>query len=398
MAKPTRFTPTKTPQGWRLNIPPRFSDSGKRERHFYRTRDEATEAAAKLKSNREQFGNQARAISPSLAEQAIAAEVLLRPFGLGLLEGVQRLVAAEQRLRASATVRDACTAFRTAKSKLSAKQKTAYRLRCDKLIAEFGDRMIATIDGEELQSHLEETTGGPAAFNQNVRLVRAIWRWCAKPPRKWCDEEAILHLELEDAVAGEIKVLTAAEASRLMAAAEEHYPESAVAFAMELFAGIRPIEITRLTPHDVTSDGVSVPAASDRKNSRRRFVQMTEPLAAWLEAYPIKDIVAPSDWTRKRKAVRRLAGFRVWSDMVEPNSAPPDLPAWPFNGLRHSAATLAVGMGKPIEQLVFEHGHTGGLEMLRRQYVGVMPKREALAIWAIRPHGEVAPDILAVVA
>jgi hypothetical protein len=44
-----------------------------------------------------------------------------------------------------------------------------------------------------------------------------------------------------------------------------------------------------------------------------------------------------------------------------------------------------VALGKPIEQLVFEHGHAGGLEMLRRHYVGALPKSEALKIWAIAP-------------
>ena len=63
-----------------------------------------------------------------------------------------------------------------------------------------------------------------------------------------------------------------------------------------------------------------------------------------------------------------------------------DQPEWPQNALRHTAATVSIALGKPIEQLTFEHGHVGGLEMLRRHYVGAMPKAEALKIWALRPE------------
>ena len=126
---------------------------------------------------------------------------------------------------------------------------------------------------------------------------------------------------------------------------------------------------------------------------RRRFIAMPAPLAVWLKRYPIGETVIPPDWDRKERAVRRLAGFRVWCDLMprleldKPLAAspPPTLPRWPHNAFRHTAATCAVAFGKPIEQLIFEHGHTGGVEMLRRHYVGALPKSEALKIWAIEP-------------
>ena len=58
-----------------------------------------------------------------------------------------------------------------------------------------------------------------------------------------------------------------------------------------------------------------------------------------------------------------------------------------------AAASLLVPLGKPLETLIFEHGHTGGVEMLRRHYIGAMPKAEALIIWAIGPHGKKIPNL-----
>ncbi len=387
MAKPIRFSPKNSASGWRINIPAKVSETGKRQQYFYRTQALALAASAEFKEKLKTFGEQSLAIAPSLADQATAAAALLEPFGIGLLEAVRRFVDAETRNRASVAIETAIADFRASKPGASEKQAQAYRLRGDKLIAAFPNRMLATITGEELQAHLEATTGGPGAFNQNLRLVRAIWRWCAKPPRKWCEAEPIQHLESKDSVSGEIGTLTAAQAKALMQAAEKHFPETVPAFAIALFTGMRQLEIDRLTPEDVTSEGITVPAVSS-KTKRRRFVQMPPPLAEWLKAYPIKEDVTPPDWERKQKAVRRLAGFRVWSDLLPDPVPPASLPEWPANALRHTAATVSVAMGKPIEQLIFEHGHTGGMEMLRRHYVGAMPKREALAIWSIGPNGK----------
>ena len=405
MARIARFTPKKTPLGtWRLNIPAKFSETGRRERHFFATKEKALAAAATLKEQREVFGINTVAIAPSVAEQATAALRLLEPLGIGLLDAVARFVEMETANRASVRVCDAIAAFRKAGTEWSASQATAYRLRGEKLVEAFPDRLISTITGEELREHLEETTGGPGAFNQSLRLVRAVWRWCAKPPRKWCTTEAVDHLDAKQTTSGEIGVLSPAQASAVMTAAETHFPEAVPGFAIALFTGMRQAEIDRLQPSDITSEGITVPAVS-AKTGRRRFIQMPEPLAAWLKRYPIGESVTPPDWRRKQIAVRRLAGFRVWSDLVprldlKPSKAdgfeatpPTDLPEWPDNALRHTAATVALALGKPLEQLVFEHGHTGGLEMLRRHYIGAMPKREALEIWALRPGGKKSKNL-----
>ncbi len=392
MAKPIRFTPKNSSSGWRINIPAKISETGKRQQVFYRTQKLALAAADTLKKKVELFGVQARGIAPSLAEQATAASALLAPYGVDLIEVARRFVESEKRNLASAAVEDAIAAFRATGESWSFSQSTAYRLRGEKLINHFQGRMLSTITGEELQWHLSETTSGAGSFNQGLRLIRAFWRWCAKPPRKWCDLEAVAHLEGKSGTSGEIGTLTPTQVSAVLSAAEKHFPEAVPGFAIALFTGMRQAEIERLKPSDVTVDGITVPAVS-AKTKRRRFIQMPEPLAAWLKAYPITDSVTPRDWRRKQTAVRRLAGFKVWSELVprlniEPRlEATPseDLPEWPDNALRHTAATIALALGKPLEQLIFEHGHTGGLEMLRRHYIGAMPKADALKIWNVRP-------------
>lgn len=55
------------------------------------------------------------------------------------------------------------------------------------------------------------------------------------------------------------------------------------------------------------------------------------------------------------------------------------------NALRHTSASVAVALKKPLPYLLFEHGHTGGEETLKKHYLGLMPKPQAQAIWALAP-------------
>jgi len=45
-------------------------------------------------------------------------------------------------------------------------------------------------------------------------------------------------------------------------------------------------------------------------------------------------------------------------------------------------------LGKPLPDLLFEHGHTGGEETLKKHYLGLMPKSQAQAIRALAPESK----------
>jgi hypothetical protein len=72
---------------------------------------------------------------------------------------------------------------------------------------------------------------------------------------------------------------------------------------------------------------------------------------------------------------------------------PEEAPEWPQNALRHTAASVALALGKELQTLIFEHGHSGGTEMLRKHYIGRVPKKDAQAIWTLGPKGTKLPII-----
>jgi integrase len=249
----------------------------------------------------------------------------------------------------------------------------------------FAGRVLSSITASELLVHAEKFGASPASFNALARLISAFWRWSAKHPRDWCDPKRVEVLERKETAKDEIGVLNAKQCVQLLETAQKHYPECVPGFAISLFTGLRKAELARMQASDVTTDGINLPAIST-KTGRRRFIQIPSPLKAWLKAYPLEETVLPANWHKKEKAVRRLAGWKVWSDLVEPPVPPEGLPEWPHNALRHTHASVLIALGKPLESLTFEFGHSGGAQVLKSHYVGVMPKAEASKIMRIRPN------------
>lgn len=386
MPKITKFKPKQTAKGWCINVPAKFTETGKRERCYYKTRGAAEEASSGFKDKKEKHGESAKSISPTLAEQATAAAAILAPFGLTVLEAARIVAEIETAKLKSSTIESSLLAFLKAKEGKSTSHTRQLDYMAEALRQDFKGRMLSTISGNELEEHAESRTNGATAFNLRCRLLSSFWRWCAVPKRGWCNPDAIQHFERKESVSGEIGTLTPLQANALLQAAEKHHPDTVAAFSIALFTGVRQAELERLEPSDITAEGITVPARS-AKTAKRRFIDMPPTLAAWLKVYPVGESVLPGNWERKERAVRRLAGFRVWSDWVEPNDPPDDLTPWPGNALRHTAATVAIATGEPMSKLIFQHGHSGGETTLKNHYVGRMTKKDALVILTIGPNG-----------
>lgn len=392
MARKPEFSYTAVGDRWKVEIPSRYSPSGKRERAFFPTRDKAKAYAAEMKEKIATHGTLASNIKPSLADDATLAVKMLEPYGLTLLEAVKRVIEIEKAKAASKEVAAALTAFLVSKEDKSNSQRRAYEQMQASMEFAFSGRMLSTITPTELLEHVENSTGSDSTFNSRATSIKTFWRWCSKLPRNWCDLKNIEVLERRETRKSSIGVLTADQCEALMRTAEEHYPECVPAFAINLFTGIRNAELERLEPEDITPDGINLVVESTKTN-KRRFIEMPPVLAAWLDAYPVADTVLPANWFRKEKAVRRKAGWNVWCDLFDPPKAPEEYPEWPGNALRHTHASVMVALGKPLDNLTFEFGHSGGAAVLKAHYVGVMTKAEAIKVWSLGPAGTTVPVI-----
>lgn len=392
MAKPIRFAPKKSPHGWRLNIPPKLSETGKRQQLFYRTQALALAAAAEMKAKVETFGIQARAISPTLADQATAAESILEPHGLSVLDAARIVAETRRRESASTTLSNAAAVWLAACEGLRPRTIRNYRLTADRLTGALGDRVLATVTAAEIQAVVAPVGSVGAAAAERIRNAKAFWNYAAG--KGWCDAKVFEKVETPKSGrdASEISILTSSESELLLRTAETHFPQAVASFALQLFAGIRAEELARLDSEHVTADGIELPAGVTKKG-RRRHITPSATLRAWLSAHPFEPC---SNWRETSAAVRRLAGWsvssRILNDRVKAGTMPPLSPStrgpWPQNVLRHSHASYAIASGASLDSLLFEFGHVGSANILREHYVGRASKKQAVEFFAIAPAGE----------
>jgi integrase len=396
MPRRPQFKHRKTPTGaWVINVPASITATGKREQHFFKTRDLAQAHGAKLREKFFEDGAKSNTITPTLAEAATQAEAILAPWGLSLVEAARMVAAIRERETASKTLGDAADLWIAACEGLRPKTVRNYKLTTDKLRAALADRLLAGISAEELQAVVAPAGTTAAVAAERMRNAKAFWRWSAS--KGWCQAETFKGLELPKASkeSGEIGILTPGEAEALLRTAETHFPQAVASFALQLFAGIRAEEITRMEKGHVTDDGIDLPASVTKKG-RRRHITPSATLAAWLAKHPFEPC---PNWRETSAAVRRLTGWDVVSAILNERVrvktmkplAAPSLGRWQQNALRHSHASYAVASGTALETLLFEFGHTGNANVLRAHYVGKASKKQALEFFAIVPEGVEAP-------
>lgn len=366
----------------------RLSLSGKRAQYFFPTRAKAKEARAKFLEQYTKHGSSASTISPALAEDAARAAEILKPWELTLTAAARLVAELRAKDAESRPTNKACGEWLEMKAaEVRPKTLESYRSAANKLADAFKSRRLSKITTNDLQKVLVPPGTSPSSARANRNAARVFWFWCAE--QGWCDPKPIQGVTVpKKRDEGEIEILPVEDAARLLEAAQRFFPQSVSMFAVSLFGGVRAEELTKLRPEDFTDAGIELSARITKKG-RRRNIEPSPTLRAWLEAYPFQRC---PNWARISRAVRHLAGFETWiedgflPEDLEPLASPPK--PWPQNAMRHSYASYAVAAGIPLETLLWEFGHTGSPAVLRSHYVGRASKRDALIYFSLRPGGQ----------
>ncbi|WP_411844996.1 hypothetical protein AAFN60_13985 [Roseibacillus persicicus] len=363
-----------------VNVPASVATSGRRERHFHKTRDLAKEHAAKLRQDFASHGAGSSSLKPSLAEDATRAIALLKPYDASLTDAAKAFVEEVERRNASKTIEEAGEAWQASMDGLRERSIRSYRVTLNRLIEALSGRLLSTLSADELSEAIGAKNNKPATRALHRRNVRAFWYWCAK--QGWCDKSLFEKIEPpRRAETKQIAILTPEEAECLLRTAERYYPQAVSRYAVALFAGVRAAELKRLQAYQVRAEGIEL-SEEVAKTGSRRHITPGETLREWLAVYPWEEI---SRWTDIDAAVRRLAGWDVSSSLLK-NPPTPTRGKWPQNCLRHSNATYSLNFGVPIETLLFEFGHVGGVDLLKRHYLGRATKQQAEAFFSMRPQ------------
>lgn len=387
---------------WLINIPARFSPSGKRERRFFDTEKDAKlyGKGERLRVEREGHHKGAE-ITAAQREVAAAAFRLLEGHApQKLIEIVEAWISKRRMASESVSVEQAFTQYiaRGKKRKgrggmaefvaFSAKHKRGIEYAQEALEAH-KESKIASLTAQDISKAL----GGCSAsyHNAHLRIIRAVCEYAVE--KKWAAENVAEDVEMKAKAAAkgaskpsatEASILTIEQASRLLQVADEAAPQFVPFLALTLFAGIRPDlesgEILELTWDMVQlKDKRLIIPSEVSKTGTRRVIEMEDALVQWLEYHIAKrckaegikevagEIVPKTNIRQRMRLVRELAGVEWEQDIA-----------------RHSFASYHLSHFENLARCVESMGHRDSA-MLWKHYKASIPKDTAAKYWQITP-------------
>jgi integrase len=418
---------------WQVNLPIEYKIlDGQRvkiqKRKTFKDREKADTVAKQARIKAKNEGTNAFLIPEPLRRDALAAAKKLEPFGVPLLEAATFYAKHLGQERSSEKVSIAVQEFLAAREKdeLRPRYLKDLRVRLTKFGQSFGDRTVAGITAGEINAWLRAFK----PFNRNTFRLRLSALFSYAVERKWCQGNPVSEVKKVKASAP-IGILTPEQFAMILDQASE---ETLPYWLIGGFAGLRRAEIERLEWKDIRFDLakyrafkaavaagdkdaitkaekewrssalIEVPALKS-KTASRRFVQIQDSLAEWLEPYIARaGKVCPPNLRTMLEIDSFRAGFkptalgikRMKQMGIELDPAIlKGLKPWPKNGLRHSFASYHLAHFGDAARLALELGHTNQ-ELLFRHYRELVTPEQAAKWWDIRPATQT--NLVAIVA
>ena len=354
---------------WRVNLPAKISSTGKRERRFFESKQEAQTFCRQQRARLENFGRNSTSLSPGQQEQAGLAFARLAPFGVSLNSVVADFITRRQAKEKSITFAELFESFTAAKSKRSAAYLRGLKYTLPRF-ASLHERVVSEIQPSDIEAELAGMT--PHVQNAFLRNLRAVFNFGVK--RGKLETNPVSKMDFQPIKRGEVVTLLPREALALMVAAQSQ-SDLLPYQALGLFAGVRPMELERLDwKHvDLVESHIEITAAVS-KTCRRRIVEMEPNLHAWLSHYvtaggPTTGLVTPKTNLRKRlRELRAAAGLSEWTQDI----------------MRHSFASYWLAEHGDINRLTLQMGHESAA-MLWKHYNKASKRKDANEYWAIMP-------------
>jgi integrase len=360
-----------------VELPARITPSGRRQRHFFNTKQDALnfceEQRIRLK-NHGTVGMSALGVG-QLAQAATAFEAL-KPHSVTLNEVVTDWIARRQAADASVAFETAMDSFmewgKRSPSYTCSIRQTRNRLRS------LHGKLLNTITPADLTLAMDKMPGSVRNFT--IRILGGLFNFGAK--RSFCVENPCKRLDLARREPVEIEIYSPTEVARIFSAAEKYNPQLVPFLAVSFFCGIRRAEVLRLdwSAIDLHENFVKLPAAIT-KTGQGRYIEISENCKVWLAPYAMDaGLVVPftPDVLRKRlgalKAVHKLRTIK--------------------HGTRHSFASYWLAKHGDINRLCRFLGHDDPATTFKH-YAKAATKRDEEKFWAIIPKPVVARNVVA---
>jgi integrase len=362
---------------WKVELPARITPSGKRQRYFFDTRQDALNFCEEQRIRLRNHGTVGMsALGVGQLAQAATAFEALKPHRVTLNAVVSDWIARRQASDASIPFEAAMDAFMDW-GKRSPSYRCSIRQTRNRLRSLHG-KLLNTITPADLTLAMDMMPGSVRNFT--IRILGGLFNFGIK--RSYCAENPCKRLDLARREVVEIEIYTPAEVARILSVAQKHNPQLVPFLAVSFFCGLRRAEALRLdwSAIDLHENFIKLPAAIT-KTRRGRHIEISENCKAWLAPHTIDTgRVTPCTPDVLRK---RLAALK---DVHQIRTIK--------HGARHSFASYWLAHHGDINQLCRFLGHDDP-ETTFKHYAKVATRREAEKFWAIVPKSATAKNVVA---
>jgi integrase len=374
---------------WWIDIPPRFSETKRRQKKFFKTQELAKGELQRLKTRVANHGISRGTLSASVEDQAASAVALLKEAGMKnrqLVSIVADYIKREKARAASVTLLHCFDEYiKKAEEHEKSDQHIQGLKAAKKLCTPLHDRMLPDISHTDILELLKGFT--KSTHNLKLRQLRAVFNFAMAGGRGWILENPADQIEFEPTKLKEPEIYSPKQVAEFMDLCVKKDRDLLPALVLMFFCGVRPDhnsgEITKVEwDHIFLEDDparVELPAGIT-KTGRRRTISLREAPLAWLRWWvstggnPVGRLVnSPGELFKKRL-------YAVLRTKKGQDEKP--LPRIK-DGTRKSFASY-VARSESKDVAIRELGHTGS-DLLDKHYRSDVAAADATAFWNILP-------------
>jgi integrase len=357
---------------------------GRRIRFSYKTKAEAEGQAALMRIKRLNQGEDAFTMAARDRADAEAGLEMLKPHGVTIRQAAQFYLDNVDVIQNAKTYSQTLAELLRAKEQdgKSARYLQDMRNRLQSAEALFGERLLHTIKGAELDDYLRSLDVGGVTRNNFRRIFSVFFGFGVA--RRYCLKNPVAQIDVATVEQGKPAILSVPEARALMAALA---PELIAPVGLALFAGLRPEAEIFAADHPldwrhIDLDDRTIDIEKSKNVGSHRYVTIQDNLAKWLKPYAKKHgVICTVDYyTRLRKA-RQVAV----EELLKSGDRCEMLQQWSIDICRHSFASFHCAAFKDSRLTSQEMVHSGDLQIFNRHYRNRVKEAEALAFWQIQP-------------
>jgi len=234
---------------------------------------------------------------------------------------------------------------------------------------------LSDVTTATVESFLKEKFGTlPLQQLKIKKALRTFFKFCCAKYRLPENPAEGVLLDIVARDEREVEAYTVKEVERIMAFTMRSrlYSCAVPAFAVGLFAGLRPNETIGLDWKDVCfrTNRIRVSPAT-AKRRRSRLVDIPANLVEWLKPYKQESglvITSPMTYRRAKEEIFKDAKVKPIAD-----------------GFRHSFGTYHLALHEDANQTANQMGHRGNTDLVFSHYRKLVPKEEGKAFFEVTP-------------